>query len=204
MCNCIAARLPRYRSAECRVLICRTAYGLAAANTGHIVGIAYVRAADLGRCQSASLRPRERAAVVIFCRVSAAAGYAFPVIRRQQVTPCAVAVGIAVSRRAAVFLRAQQAGCVGAGIAVGVYKSAGCRVVVTALEVVERQGQRSDLTSTPPEPRLKGSQFYGEIHGLKKDEDGNGLGGAVIGLAAGNVNGVKIVHLADFLLNRDY
>lgn len=80
----------------------------------------------------------------------------------------AVAVGIAVSRRAAVFLRAQQAGCVGAGIAVGVYKSAGCRVVVTALEVVERQGQRSDLTSTPPEPRLKGSQFYGEIHGLKK------------------------------------
>ena len=105
---------------------------------------------------------------------------------------------------AAVFLRAQQAGCVGAGIAVGVYKSAGCRVVVTALEVVERQGQRSDLTSTPPEPRLKGSQFYGEIHGLKKDEDGNGLGGAVIGLAAGNVNGVKIVHLADFLLNRDY
>lgn len=60
----------------------------------------------------------------------------------------AVAVGIAVSRRAAVFLRAQQAGCVGAGIAVGVYKSAGCRVVVTALEVVERQDQRSDLTST--------------------------------------------------------
>jgi len=203
MCNCIAARLPRYRSAECREIILRRAHGLAAANTGHIVGIAYVRAVDLRRCQLAALRPCKRAAVVIFFRVSSAAGYAFPVIRRQQVTPCAVAVGIAVAR-AAVFLRAQVAGCVGAGIAVGVYKSAGCRVVVTALEVVERQGQRSDLTSTPPEPRLKGSQFYGEIHGLKKDEDANGLGGAVIGLFTGNVNGVKIVHLADFLLNRDY
>ena len=203
MCNCIAARLPRYKSAECRVLICRTAYGLAAANPCHVVGVADVRIAHLCSCQLAALRPCKRAAVVIFCRVSAAVGYTFPVIRRQQIAPCAVAVGIAVAR-AAVGLRAQVAGCVGAGIAVGVYKSAGCRVVVTALEVVERQGQRSDLTSTPPEPRLKGSQFYGEIHGLKKDEDANGLGGAVIGLFTGNVNGVKIVHLADFLLNRDY
>lgn len=80
MCNCIAARLPRYKSAECRVLICRTAYGLAAANPCHVVGVAVARAA--------------------------------------------------------VALRDQVAGCVGAGIAVGVYKSAGCRVVVTALEVV--------------------------------------------------------------------
>ena len=48
--------------------------------------------------------------------------------------PCHV-VGVAVAR-AAVALRDQVAGCVGAGIAVGVYKSAGCRVVVTALEVV--------------------------------------------------------------------
>lgn len=78
MCNCIAARLPRYRSAECRILICR-----AAANPCHVVGVAVARAA--------------------------------------------------------VALRDQVAGCVGAGIAVGVYKSAGCRVVVTALEVVEPQ-----------------------------------------------------------------
>ena len=103
MCNCIAARLPRYKSAECRILICRAAYGLAAANPCHVVGVADVRAADLGRCQSASLRPRERAAVVILRRVAARVGDSIATIRRQQVAPRTVAVGIIIGRRAANF-----------------------------------------------------------------------------------------------------
>ena len=49
MCNCIAARLPRYRSAEGRILICRAAYGLAAANPCHAVGVGISRSAD--RCR---------------------------------------------------------------------------------------------------------------------------------------------------------
>ena len=111
-----AARLPRHEAAEGREIILRRAHGLAAANTGHIVGIAYVRAADLGRRQSASLRPRERAAVVILRRVAAAVGYTFPVIRRQQIAPCAVAVGI-IGRRASNFFALNVArGVVGVGI----------------------------------------------------------------------------------------
>ena len=116
MCNCIAARLPRYRSAECRVLICRTAHGLAAANTGHIIGVAYVRAADLRRRQSASLRPRERASVVILRRVAARVGDRAAVVRRQQVAPRAVAVGV-IGRRASNFFALNIArGVVGVGI----------------------------------------------------------------------------------------
>ena len=88
-----AARLTGHEAAEGREIIRRRAHGLAAANAGHIIGIAYVRAADLGRCQSAPLRPRERAAVVILRRISAGVGDGIAAIRRQQVAPRAVAVG---------------------------------------------------------------------------------------------------------------
>ena len=97
-----AARLTYHESAEGREVILRRAHGLAAANTGHVVGIAYVRAADLGRCQSASLRPRERAAVVILRRVAARVGDRAAVVRRQQIAPRTVAVGI-IGRRASNF-----------------------------------------------------------------------------------------------------
>ena len=111
-----AARLPRHEAAEGREIILRRAHGLAAANTGHIVGIAYVRAADLGRCQSASLRPRERAAVVILRRVAARVGDRAAVVRRQQVAPRAVAVGI-IGRRASNFFALNVArGVVGVGM----------------------------------------------------------------------------------------
>ena len=98
-----AARLPRHEAAEGRELIRRRAHGLAAANASHIIGIAYVRAADLRRRQSASLRPRERAAVVILRRVAARVGDRAAVVRRQQVAPRTVAVGIIIGRRAANF-----------------------------------------------------------------------------------------------------
>lgn len=48
------------------------------------------RAADLGRRQSAPLRPRERAAVVILRRVAAGVGDRIAAVRRQQVAPRAV------------------------------------------------------------------------------------------------------------------
>ena len=116
MCNCIAARLPRYRSAEGRILICRAAYGLAAANPCHVVGVADVRIAHLCSCQSASLRPRERAAVVILRRVAARVGDRAAVVRRQQVAPRAVAVGI-IGRRASNFFALNIAcGVIGVGI----------------------------------------------------------------------------------------
>ena len=90
-----AARLAGHESAEGRELVLRAVYGLAAANARHVVGIAYVRAADRRRRQSAPLRPCERAAVVIPRRVAAAvAAYLMPVIRREQVAPRAVAVGV--------------------------------------------------------------------------------------------------------------
>ena len=102
MCNCIAARLTGHKAAEGREIILRRAHGLAAANTRHIVGIAYVRAVDLRRRQSASLRPRERAAVVILRRVAAGVGDSITAICRQQVAPRAVAVGV-IGRRASNF-----------------------------------------------------------------------------------------------------
>lgn len=112
-----AARLPRHKAAEGREIILRRAHGLAAANTGHIVGIAYVRAADLGRRQSASLRPRERAAVVILRRVAARVGDSITAICRQQVAPRAVAVGI-IGRRASNFFTLNIArGVISVGIA---------------------------------------------------------------------------------------
>lgn len=98
-----AARLTGHEAAEGREIILRRAHGLAAANARHIIGIAYVRAADLGRCQSASLRPRERAAVVILRRISAGVGDRIAAVRRQQVAPRTVAVGIIIGRRAANF-----------------------------------------------------------------------------------------------------
>ena len=111
-----AARLPRHEAAEGREIILRRAHGLAAANTGHIIGIAYVRAADLGRCQSASLRPRERAAVVILRRVAARVGYGITAICRQQVAPRTVAVGV-IGRRASNFFALNIAcGVIGVGI----------------------------------------------------------------------------------------
>ena len=97
-----AARLTYHESAEGREVILRRAHGLAAANARHIIGIAYVRAADLGRCQSAPLRPCERAAVVILRRISAGVGDRITAICRQQVAPRAVAVGI-IGRRASNF-----------------------------------------------------------------------------------------------------
>ena len=111
-----AARLTRNKPAKGRELIRRRANGLAAANAGHVVGIAYVRAADLGRCQSASLRPRERAAVVILRRISAGVGDRAAVVRRQQIAPRTVAVGI-IGRRASNFFALNIAcGVIGVGI----------------------------------------------------------------------------------------
>ena len=111
-----AARLPRHEAAEGSELIRRRAHGLAAANTGHIIGIAYVRAADLRRRQSASLRPRERAAVVILRGISAGVGDGITAICRQQVAPRAVAVGI-IGRRASNFFALNIAcGVIGVGI----------------------------------------------------------------------------------------
>ena len=87
--------LTRHESAEGREPVLRAVYGLAAANARHVVGVAYVRAADRRRRQPAPLRPCERAAVVIPRRVAAAvAAYLMPVIRREQVAPRAVAVGV--------------------------------------------------------------------------------------------------------------
>ena len=105
-----------HESAEGREVILRRAHGLAAANARHIVGIAYVRSADLGRCQSASLRPCERAAVVILRRVAARVGDRAAVVRRQQVAPRTVAVGI-IGRRASNFFALNIAcGVIGVGI----------------------------------------------------------------------------------------
>ena len=98
-----AARLTGHKAAEGREIIRRRPHGLAAANARHIVGIAYIRAADLGRRQSASLRPCERASVVILRRISAGVGDRAAVVRRQQVAPRTVAVGIIIGRRAANF-----------------------------------------------------------------------------------------------------
>ena len=112
-----AASLTGHEAAEGREIILRRAHGLAAANTGHIVGIAYVRAADLGRCQSAPLRPCERAAVVILRRISARVGDSIATIRRQQVAPRTVAVGIIIGRRAANFFALNvSCGVIGVGI----------------------------------------------------------------------------------------
>ena len=111
-----AARLTGHEAAEGREIILRRAHGLAAANTGHIVGIAYVRAADLGRCQSAPLRPRERAAVVILRGISAGVGDGITAICRQQIAPRTVAVGI-IGRRASNFFALNIAcGVIGVGI----------------------------------------------------------------------------------------
>ena len=111
-----AARLTGHEAAEGREIILRRAHGLAAANTGHVVGIAYVRAADLRRRQSAPLRPCESASVVILRRVAAGVGDRAAVVRRQQVAPRAVAVGI-IGRRASNFFALNVArGVVGVGI----------------------------------------------------------------------------------------
>ena len=135
-----AARLTGHEAAEGREIILRRAHGLAAANTRHIVGIAYVRAADLGRCQSASLRPRERAAVVILRRVAARVGDRAAVVRRQQVAPRAVAVGI-IGRRASNFFALNVACGV---VAVLIARSPDCRRGKLPLLVVAigRAGRR--------------------------------------------------------------
>ena len=86
MCNCIAARLPRYRSAEGRILICRAAYGLAAANPCHAVGVGISRSADrrrgklpllviaIGRarrCRAARIEDLDQAAVAVVVAIIA-------------------------------------------------------------------------------------------------------------------------------------
>ena len=111
-----AARLTGHKAAEGREIIRRRANGLAAANTGHIVGIAYVRAADLGRCQSAPLRPCERAAVVILRGISAGVGDRIAAVRRQQVAPRTVAVGVIGLCAANFFTLNVARGVVGVGI----------------------------------------------------------------------------------------
>ena len=111
-----AASLTYHKAAEGREIILRRTHGLAAANARHIVGIAYVRAADLGRRQSAPLRPCESASVVILRRVAAGVGDRAAVVCRQQVAPRAVAVGI-IGRRASNFFALNVArGVVGVGI----------------------------------------------------------------------------------------
>ena len=113
-----AARLTRHESAEGRELILRAVYGLAAANPRHVVGVAYVRIADRCSCQSAPLRPCERAAVVIPRRIAAAVvAYLMPVIRREQVAPRAVAVGVALCRAADLFALNVSCGVIGVGVA---------------------------------------------------------------------------------------
>ena len=110
--------LTRYKSAEGREPVLRAVYGLAAANARHVVGVAYVRIADRCRSQLAPLRPCERAAVVIPRRIAAAVvAYLMPVIRREQVAPRAVAVGVIGRRAADLFALDVARGVIGVGIA---------------------------------------------------------------------------------------
>ena len=147
-----AARLAGHESAEGRELVLRAVYGLAAANARHVVGVAYVRIADRRRCQPAPLRPCERAAVVIPRWVAAAVvAYLMSVIRREQVAPRAVAVGVIGRRAADLFALDVARGIIGVGIAraadgrrgklplliVDVGRAVRCRVALTYIMVTQ-------------------------------------------------------------------